>query len=284
MKGGFNTSGFTIIETLIVLGITAILLLSAMYTLSGKTANGEFTQAINGIKTSLQQLINNSSSGIYPNAGNFQCSLSSTGTISLTLPSGNVQGQHYGCTFLGRMVNFNDSSLSPGTAQNYIAYTVIGQQCTTSASLFSGCSTPTSWAGTTGVGPYILPTSTKTQSTSTLLNGISLYSITLKGSNPATVTGAQIPLTNVAFLANPATASVSAPTSNILSPGALQLNVYSYRLSPVAGPMSTAFLIQQSEIDLCFASATTNQSGEIILNGTGSEAIVSLQIFGGNKC
>lgn len=280
MTGGFNTSGFTIVETLIVLAITGILLLSAMYTLSGKTGQGEFTQAINGIKSNLQQIINNSSDDIYPNEGAFPCSLTSTGTISLKDPTSSIN-----CTFLGRMINFNNPSLSAGTLQNYTVYTIIGQQCAVYSSGFSsGCSVPTTWQE---AGPYILPASTKTQLTQTLLNGISLYSITLKNSgNSLTVYDPEIPLTSIGFLANPATnASASSPTADSLSPGALQLSVYGYyTITPVAGSMTTTDLIEENEVDLCFASATTNQSAEIILDGTDAQAIVSLQIYGGLTC
>lgn len=282
MTGGFNTYGFTIIETLIVLGITAVLLLSAMYTLSGKTGEGEFTQAVNGIKTSLQQIINNSSSGIYPGAGGFQCSLSSTGTISLN-GSGTSQGQHYGCTFLGRMISFSNSALSSGTPQTYTVYTIVGQQCATDTVFSSGCTVPSSWLE---AGPYILPASTGTQASQTVYNGISLHSVTLKnGGTPVVYTGSAIPLTNIGFLANPATiASSSAPTANNLSPGSLQINVFAYTHSPTAGAMITGDLTQESEIDLCFASATTDKSVEMVLNGTGVQAIVSTHIYGGYIC
>ena len=37
MNGGFNTAGFTIIETLIVLGVTAALLFSVLLLIGGKT-------------------------------------------------------------------------------------------------------------------------------------------------------------------------------------------------------------------------------------------------------
>jgi type II secretory pathway pseudopilin PulG len=273
MTGGFNTSGFTIIETLIVLGITAVLLLSAMYTLSGKTGQGEFTQAINGIKTSLQQIINNSSAGIYPGQGTFTCGVTGTGTISINTPP-----YSNNCTFLGRMINFNN--YVSGTPQTYTVYTIVGQQCYQGTQFSSGCTVPSSWLE---AGPYILPASTKTQTTQTVFNGISLYSITLNGGAP--LTGSAIPLTNIGFLANHATlGSASSPTANNISPGALQLNVFAYTSSPSTSLMKTAYLTQENEIDLCFASSTTDKSVEIILNGTGAQAIVSTKAYGGYIC
>src|ERR1035438_4796132 len=198
MTGGCNTSGVTIIETLIVLGITAVLLLSAMYTLSGKTGQGEFTQAINGIKTSLQQIINNSSAGIYPGQGTFTCSVTGAG-ISLVPPASQEN-----CTFLGRMISFSNSV--SGTPQTYTVYTIVGQQCYQGTQFSSGCTVPTSWQE---AGPYILPASTKTQATETLLNGISLYSITLKNvGTPVVYTGSRIQSVNIGFLANFASATL----------------------------------------------------------------------------
>ena len=74
-QGGYpkGTGGFTIVETLIVLAVSGLLLISAIVMISGRTNKTQFTTAANDLKQSLEQVINEISSGYFPNANNFQC-------------------------------------------------------------------------------------------------------------------------------------------------------------------------------------------------------------------
>jgi len=298
MNGGFNTAGFTIIETLIVLGVTAALLFSVLLLIGGKTDQTQFKSAINQAQTSFQDVINNASSGSYPNEGHFTCSLNS-GTVTIITSNNPQQGANYGCTFVGSVVGFNNFSQPSASNQKYTVYTVVGQQCTNNSVDFADCSNPTTWPAT---DPYLLTASTGTQSTQSLLSGISLVSATITDVNGNKVTygNSQTPPV-VGFLINPAQQASATTAINSLSPGALQLSLYVY-CNPVSGstttcantcsvPLSgapllssTCSLLQASQIDLCFASATTDQSGLITLGGSGVQATVSSQITDGSTC
>ncbi len=291
MNGGFNTSGFTIIETLIVLGVTAILLFSVLLLVGGKTSQAQFASGINSVKTNLQQIIDTASNGSYPNKGNFTCSLSG-GAISLGYSVGSSQqGSNYGCTFIGSMIIFSKYSQPSGANQSYTIHTIVGQQCTSTSytTSFSTCQLPTA-QDFSDTDPYALPSQTGTQSSQTLLSGISLVSTTLTNSAGTTVTYSS-PTTppGVAFLVNPAQqASAISPSVN-LSPGALQLSLYSYTSGcPTSGALfptaQSCSLTAENQIALCFASSTTDQSGLVSLGGGGLQSTVSLKIFGGNNC
>jgi type II secretory pathway pseudopilin PulG len=298
MNGGFNTAGFTIIETLIVLGVTAALLYSVLLLVGGKTNQEQFTSAISGAKTNLQQVINSASDGSYPNEGNFTCSLTS-GTITIKLNTSQQQGGNYGCTFVGSLVGFNNFAQPSSINQKYTVYTVVGQQCMNYNTDFAACSNPTTWPST---DPYILTSSTGTQSAQSLLSGISLVSTTITDTNgnQTTYSNNQTPPV-VGFLINPAQQASATTAIDNLSPGALQLSLYVY-CSPVNGNTTSCAntcslpspgaallsancsLIEANQVDLCFASATTNKSGLITLGGSGVQATVSSQIFGRSTC
>jgi hypothetical protein len=147
-----------------------------------------------------------------------------------------------------------------------------------------------------------LTSSTGTQATDSLLSGISLVSATITdvNGNQVTYSNNQKPPV-VGFLVNPAQQASATTAINSLSPGALQLSLYVY-CNPVSGSSSTCAntcnlpasgapllsstcsLLQASQIDLCFASATTNQSALITLGGSGVQATVSSRITGGSTC
>jgi type II secretory pathway pseudopilin PulG len=298
MNGGFNTAGFTIIETLIVLGVTAALLFSVLLLVGGKTSQEQFISAISGAKTNLQKVINSASDGSYPNEGNFTCSLAS-GTITIKLDTPQQQGGNYGCTFVGSLVGFNNFTQPSATNQKYTVYTVVGQQCTNYNTDFSACSNPTTWPETV---PYILTSSTGTQSVQSLLSGISLVSTTITDVNGSQTTYRNMQLPPVVgFLINPTQQASATTAIDNLSPGALQLSLYVY-CTPVIGSTTTCAnscslppsgaallsatcsLLEANQVDLCFASATTNKSGLITLGGSGVQATVSSQIFGGSSC
>lgn len=291
MNGGFNTSGFTVMETLIVLGITALLLFSVLALVGGKTSQAQFTSAINGAQTGLQQVIDNASGGSYPNEGHFTCTINS-GTIIIG-GSTNQQGSNSGCTFIGSMVAFSGYSQPTVANQQYTVYTVVGQQCTTPAynGDFTTCQAPTS-ASFSDTDPYLLAANTNTQSVQALQNGISLVSTRLTGTNGSSPITYSLPATapRIAFLVNPAEEASAASPSVNLNPAALQLSLYSYTNSSSCNQASGLLLSRgcsltsENEIDLCFASATTNQSGLIILGGGGLQSTISLKIFGGNNC
>jgi prepilin-type N-terminal cleavage/methylation domain-containing protein len=69
--GGNQQQGFTIVETLIVLAVSAALLLVGMLFVSGRQNKTEFLVAINGEKQQMEQLINETANGFYPHSQDF---------------------------------------------------------------------------------------------------------------------------------------------------------------------------------------------------------------------
>lgn len=113
------STGFTIVETMIVLAITGVLFVSLATTISGKQNKTKFNQAINTLKTEIDQRIAESQSGYYPSNSDFNCESSPSGPVfsddTLT-----EQGANDGCIFLGKLIKFNDQDVS------YTVYTIAG--------------------------------------------------------------------------------------------------------------------------------------------------------------
>lgn len=127
IQGGNASGGFTIVETMIVLAVSAILAVSALILVNGRQNKTEFQVAINDLQQQLQQIVNESESGFYPNSGNFTCQ-ATPGTqpvITAVTSSGqNTAGTNTSCIFLGKVIYFG-----PGNADNsYTVYPVAGNR------------------------------------------------------------------------------------------------------------------------------------------------------------
>ncbi|MGA3150696.1 MAG: type II secretion system protein [Candidatus Saccharimonadales bacterium] len=112
--------GYTIIEVMIVLSITAVLFASAMLVFSGQRSSTGFSQAMQSVNSKIQEYANRVVTGSYPGSSNYSCSVSSTtGRAMLSSPP---TGSGLTCLFLGLAIQAlpAQSSLQ--------AYTVLGDK------------------------------------------------------------------------------------------------------------------------------------------------------------
>lgn len=116
-----QSSGFTIVETMIVLAVTGVLFVSVMAVMSGKQSKTQFNQAMNSLKTQVEQVIGEVQSGYFPDTGGFSC-------IGGNLTGGSsAQGTNVDCVFLGKVIQFNKDD-----DFNYVVYPVSGLKDATS--------------------------------------------------------------------------------------------------------------------------------------------------------
>lgn len=107
MIQGGAAKGYTIVETMIFLAVTAILFASAMVAIGGRQATVQFNQGVRDAQSKLQDVINQVSTGFYPDASNFTCSASATTATRPTFTAtASKQGTSDSCTFLGKVVQF----------------------------------------------------------------------------------------------------------------------------------------------------------------------------------
>lgn len=116
---GERQGGFTIIETLIVLAVSGALLMGAVLLVAGQQRKVEFSQAAQDIRSVAEQMITETSSGYYPNAGNIRCVAGASGP-NISQVAGTQQGTNTGCIFMGKAIQFGNS----GDRSQYVMHTV----------------------------------------------------------------------------------------------------------------------------------------------------------------
>jgi len=115
-----TSSGFTIVEVLIVLAITSVIFLGIVTAFRGQQGETQFSQAMEDIQSKIQSYINQVSSSSYPDSQNFSCTVTSLRPIVTQTASS--PGTNDKCVFLGRAIQ-----VIPDTDSLYI-YTVVGDR------------------------------------------------------------------------------------------------------------------------------------------------------------
>lgn len=280
-KGRPCTRGFTIVETMIVLAITGALFVMIAATMSGRQNTAEFNQAIQDIRTQIQQIVDQVGQGFYPNFG-FTCTAVGN-NLNFALAGGGAQGVNNGCTFLGKVIQFQDSQ--------FIVYTVVGLQCTATSPSCAGPAT----APFQNVNPTIVnvPGHQYTEFATTQAFEFGLTTVQPKTQFNGTLIGA------AGFLMEPGTL---AGNTNGFASGAQQVDLVAVgpavnlSTSPNAAVPRIESALQNPKtangdgvnpsapVQVCFASGGTNQSGLISIGGSGRQLSVNLDIRSGRNC
>lgn len=125
MKGGKKPRGFTVVETMIFLVVSAALFISAMALVGGQQAKAEFNYGIQEFSAQIRDIVNDVSTGYYPY---------NPGTTCFATGSSSAQGTNSGCIFIGRVIQFAPNDIPSNPAREGIRiFTVSGRrQITTS--------------------------------------------------------------------------------------------------------------------------------------------------------
>jgi hypothetical protein len=104
------TSGYTILETLIFIAVSAMMFLSAVILIGGRQQEVEFSQGIRDLESKLNDTLNDVSVGYFPANNSLNCTIA-TGASAAVFPSisavgGGGQGSSDGCIFVGKVLQF----------------------------------------------------------------------------------------------------------------------------------------------------------------------------------
>lgn len=125
-----SNSGFTIVETLIFLGVTAVMLVSALLLVGGQQRKTEFTQAIRDIESQIKDVANDVSTGYYSRSSNFTCE--DRGAPRLVISTGiSSLGTNSDCIFIGRALQFK---VEASNGEGFAIYNIAGKRGTNSLS------------------------------------------------------------------------------------------------------------------------------------------------------
>lgn len=115
MNRGRQANGYTIVEVLMFLAVSALLFVSTMAIFSGKQGETEFTQSARDFEVVLQGIANDVSTGYYANvasgpSGSLKCSVSG-GSVQFGAAGGaDTQGTNEACIFIGKTIQFRPLS------------------------------------------------------------------------------------------------------------------------------------------------------------------------------
>lgn len=110
MRTGLAQRGYTIIELLIVLAVTGVLFVTIAASVSGRQRRTEFAQSVNDIRSRIQDVINNVSTGYYYDKGGYACVDGGVVGPRFT-PAAGGRGTNQECIYLGRVMHFNVNSV-----------------------------------------------------------------------------------------------------------------------------------------------------------------------------
>jgi type II secretory pathway pseudopilin PulG len=288
-KGGLKTPGFTIVEMLIVLAVTGGLFVAIAATLAGRQNTAQFNHAVQSIQDQIQQVINQTEAGFFPDTSNFTCT-DIAGTVQITAGA-SPQGTNQDCVFFGKVIQFGVQGTSP---EQYRVYSVAGiRKATVGATSPFQTASPTivgvSYAGSdAGLLDYSTPGSLQ----------YGLTTLWVRSNNNSGCTSAACSLGAVGFLMEPGSLSAATGTYNS---GAQQVDLIpiantqlAQNLHNTANATNTSLrntnlttvapINPSLGVQICFVSGGTNQSGLLTIGSSGRQLLVKLDIKGNKTC
>lgn len=275
MKASRKQSGFTIVETMIVLAVTGALFLLAFAAINGKQNITEFQQAINDIQSQIRQTIAQVGSGDYQDTNNFTCD-GTGGTLQIQPGSGS-QGTNTGCIFLGRVLQFGVHNTNP---QQYVTYPIAGLQ-NNNGSLSS--------AAPDAIAPGVTTNTISNYPNASTINTLH-YGLTVASMYSVASNGVKTPIGAVGFISTLGSYNGSQLVSGsqqlqLVPVLSSSLNVSSPSMVDTINTNLTSSTVNPGGgVQICFASATTNQSGLVTIGNAGNNLSVSLIIKTGLVC
>ena len=123
-----RSGGYTIVETLIFLAVSAAMFVAAMALLSGQQNKAQFVNAVRDFEANITATANDIATGYYQNPGGFSCALNGSGVPQFHSLTPTGQGTNKDCILVGTVLNF-----SPGSA-SYDQYAMAGARTYTDSS------------------------------------------------------------------------------------------------------------------------------------------------------
>jgi hypothetical protein len=126
MKQFQPQAGYTIVEVMIFLVISAGLFGAAVTGLTLQNNRTQFTESVQTFDQRLQDILNDVETGYLPSNDNYKCDITG-GVPTISNPGGGGRdlGTNLDCVFVGKAIQFAPSG---GTASDFRVYTLIGRR------------------------------------------------------------------------------------------------------------------------------------------------------------
>lgn len=272
-----KSSGYTIIEVLIVLAVTAGLFVAAAIMIGGRQNRTAFEQATRNVQSQIQQVISEVATGYYPNNGDFRCTATATGPqfSSGAAPA----GTNSGCVFVGKVIQFGVAGTDP---EQFVVYTLAGLQ--------KRAGSTTEAVNRTESQPKVVAPTTSDSSipdrsvTNRLDNGLTTYRMWYNNGGADQLIGA------VGFMQSFAKytgSNINSGAQNVISVAVAGTSLNASRTATAdainanfpSSPFDTS-----GGISICFVSGSTDQSGLVTIGGNNRNQAVTLDMKSNRTC
>lgn len=287
MKGGQSPQGYTIVETMIFLAVSAALFASVILVVAGQQQKTEFTTGVREIQSQLQDMMSNVATGYYNSLGGYSCSTpTGSGQPAISTLSSSELGSNADCVFVGRVVQFNPSDKGGKTVARF--YTLIGRRQV-------GSPVATDVQNINDAAPIALD---QAEAGFVLPNSITAEKMTYNDGSGDINTGAVAFMSSFASRSGNGGISGSQSIDLIPIPGTLlgqsedgPNGVKAAINGPLTRPnlsnnviqsgTSTSVLNPSKGVDICFNSAGTSQHADILLGGSSRQVSIKVTINNG---
>jgi len=290
MKTGLGNQAFTIIETLIVLAVSAMMILIALLLVGNQQQKNEFIQAAHDIQSEMNQVISNVQNGYYalpPNGLNCQRSTTSPVIPEISAPAtgGNKLGTNSDCVLMGRAMQFGVN----GKPADYNIYNLAGlRNSSANANVLSANLMDARPIALSSYGGGAYPAAEDTTESNTLEYGLGVgYSGTQQAMS-FTFPGTTNLASAIAFITDPGSTG-----TNGLNPGTQAIRLYGVEATSLNNSADTRdnvvqelnrynFLIQADSAKICFDDGrNTNHSAVITIGSNNRQLSTSLDFKNG---
>lgn len=275
---GAGTTGYTVVESMMFLAVSASMILLAMLFLGGQQRKNEFAVGIREIESQMIDIMNDVSTGFYNDTLKFNCAVTVENTsgkpllTDLNAEDKPNQGINSECTFVGRAIQFAPDS----DFNSFVVHPLVGRRQIGAGSKATDVRTVAqanpAIFGSAGVIrklPYGIQVRSITYGAGLKSGSIAFVSEFAGNSGSGGITGTQdislIAIKNTT-LPQPKTTAESTIISQIV-PSSIDENTF----NPDSG------------IKICFDSGGTNQHAVLLLGGPDRQFSTNLTI-GSEKC
>jgi hypothetical protein len=121
------SNGYTIIEVLIFLAVSAVLMTFSFNLINGKQAEAEFNQKMRDTRSQIQDWLNDASTGLSgADSSNSHCTVS--GNSPPIIDKNSLASPQPQCIYIGKAVQFTDSAMSADQSERIFGYSVFGRR------------------------------------------------------------------------------------------------------------------------------------------------------------
>lgn len=259
----YPEGGFTIVETMIVLAVSAILFATTVVLFQGRQGKEAFAQSMRDLDSKVQDWINDVPTGFYPTGGQ-KCQINGgTQAPQLNGASNVEQGTNSDCVFLGKAIQFVPDPGDQDAAAAIHAYSVLGSRSDTTGTFATSHPTPLLREDyEIGYGSYVKSVSANGSNAGSMVG----FYVNFGSSNNTSMNAKVYPL----GLQSVTASGIPGPITNCISGG-----------SPCS---LTPNDLNGNGWTICLVSTTSKEEAKLVVYNSAAGATTTMELMGNGEC